>query len=434
MPHHLKHYILLACTLLAVQGATAENYPYRSDVLWVTVPSHADWLYQTGEEAEIEVQFYKYGIARDGELRWSVANDLMEPDRQGTARLRNGRCTLRIGTSPKPAFRDVRLQLDIDGTTYKHHVKVGFSPERIRPFTRQPDDFTAYWQQALGEAGAYPLKFTAEPYPSYSSEKVDCQLVKIDLDRRHHAFYAYLMKPRNAAPRSCPVVLTPPGAGVKTIKQAVERSYFQEQGVIRLVCDIHGLNPTLDDATFSDLSHAFGDYLEHGLDNRDNYYMRHVYLGLVRCIDLLTSLPEWDGKNVVALGGSQGGALALVAAALDPRVTLCVANHPALADMAAASQEGLTHGYPHFRRELLTPAAVSTLAYYDVVNFAPLIRAKTYMTWGYNDDTCPPTTSYAVWNLLQCPRESLITPINEHWTSDVTNRQQLDWILQNIER
>ena len=36
--------------------------------------------------------------------------------------------------------------------------------------------------------------------------------------------------------------------------------------------------------------------------------MKHVYVGLVRCIDFLTSLPEWDGKNVAVQGGSQGGA------------------------------------------------------------------------------------------------------------------------------
>ena len=43
-----------------VLPVVAENYPYRSDVLWVTVPNHADWLYQTGEKATVEVQFYQY--------------------------------------------------------------------------------------------------------------------------------------------------------------------------------------------------------------------------------------------------------------------------------------------------------------------------------------------------------------------------------------
>ena len=40
---------LLSLTLLS---AVAENYPYKSDVLWVTVPNHADWLYKTGEKAD----------------------------------------------------------------------------------------------------------------------------------------------------------------------------------------------------------------------------------------------------------------------------------------------------------------------------------------------------------------------------------------------
>lgn len=41
--------ILLALLLISVLAAPAENYPYRSDYLFVTVPDHADWLYRTGE-------------------------------------------------------------------------------------------------------------------------------------------------------------------------------------------------------------------------------------------------------------------------------------------------------------------------------------------------------------------------------------------------
>ena len=38
----VSSFLFLFFLILAAQ---AENYPYRSDVLWVTVPSHADWLY-----------------------------------------------------------------------------------------------------------------------------------------------------------------------------------------------------------------------------------------------------------------------------------------------------------------------------------------------------------------------------------------------------
>ena len=154
----------------------------------------------------------------------------------------------------------------------------------------------------------------------------------------------------------------------------------------------------MSEEEFKEISAAFNGrengYLSNGLDSRDNYYMKRVYLACVRSIDLLTSLPEWDGKNVIVQGGSQGGALALVTAGLDQRVTACVAN--------------------------------------DVVNFAQLIRADTYMTWGFNDDVCPPTTSYIVYNVLNCPKEALITPINEHWTSSDTEYGHLLWIKKHL--
>ena len=161
--------------------------------------------------------------------------------------------------------------------------------------------------------------------------------------------------------------------------------------------------------------------------------MKRVYLALVRAIDFLTTLPEWDGKNIAMQGGSQGGALAIIAAGLDPRVTACVANHPALSDMAGykANRAG---GYPHFFRVngMDTPDKLNTMAYYDVVNFARKVKCPVYMTWGYNDNTCPPTTSYAVYNVITAPKEALITPINEHWTSEATERGHLTWIQKHL--
>ena len=72
------------------------------------------------------------------------------------------------------------------------------------------------------------------------------------------------------------------------------------------------------------------------------------------------------------------------------------------------------------------------MAYYDVVNFARHITCPVRMTWGYNDDTCPPTTSYAVWNTLTCEKETQITPINEHWTSETMEHEHMEWILSKI--
>lgn len=430
---------ILAMNMSGVQNIKAEDYPYKSDYLWLTVPDHADWLYQTGENAKVEVSFCKYGIPRDGELKYSIGNDMLQPDKHGSVKLKNGRAVINMGTKKTPGFRDMKLSVSLDGKTYEHHIKVGFSVDKIKPYTQEPQDFRSFWQKNVEELKQVPMSYTKELYKDYCTDKIDCYLVKLQIDKMGHSMYGFLFYPKNAQPGKHPVVLCPPGAGIKTIKDPMRNKYYAENGFVRFEVEIHGLDPRISSETFGEISRAFNDrnggYLANGLENKDIYYMKHVYVGLVRCIDFLTSLPEWDGKNVAVQGGSQGGALAIIAAGLDSRVTQCVANHPALSDMAGYAAKGGTGGYPHFCRQpqiLSNKDCLNTLAYFDVVNFARYVKAPTYLTWGYNDVTCPPTTSYAVWNTLKCTKESLLTPINEHWTTTETNRGQMEWIKAHL--
>ena len=103
----------------------------------------------------------------------------------------------------------------------------------------------------------------------------------------------------------------------------------------------------------------------------------------------------------------------------------------------ARAAEGFDHRFLDnavfdVQRQLAGAEKLKTMAYYDVVNFARLIKVPTYMTWGYNDNVCPPTTSYAVYNSLKCPKEALITPINEHWTSTDTEYGHWMWIKKHL--
>jgi len=429
----LRSILLLLVSTVCATTLSAENYPYRSDCLWTTVPDHTDWLYQTGEKAKVEVGLYLYGVPQEVEVSYEIGPDMMPALTSGKVTLRHGKAVIDLGTMQKAGFLDLRMKTQIAGQTYQHHVKVGFSPERLQPYTANPTDFDTFWQANLAEARRTPVSVTCEKVERYSTPEVNSYLLKIKTDN-HHAIYAYLTKPTKEG--KYPVVLCPPGAGIKTIKEPMRNHYYAQNGFIRLEMEIHGLHPEMTETQFKEISAAFSGengYLSNGIDDKDNYYMKHVYVACIRAIDYLTSLPDWDGRNVFVQGGSQGGALSLITAGLDPRVTACVANHPALADMAGYL-DNRAGGYPHFNRQhnMLTPDKVATLAYYDVVNFARRITCPVYLTWGYNDDVCPPTTSYIVWNLIQAPKESLITPINEHWTSDITNRRQMTWLKGQI--
>jgi cephalosporin-C deacetylase-like acetyl esterase len=427
-----KLLIVMLLLLNSMVAVKAENYPYRSDYLWLTVPDHADWLYKVGEKAKVEVTFTLYGMPQDVEVDYEIGPDMMPVTTTGKVKLKNGRATIDMGTMKKPGFLD--LKLSVKGK-YQHHVKVGFSPEQLKPYTKNPQDFGDFWKGNVEEARKTPLHVDCKKVDDYSTDETDMYLLKIKYDKRH-SIYAYLSKPKKEG--KFPVVLCPPGAGIKTIKEPMRNLYYAKNGFIRMEMEIHGLNPEMTAEQFKEITTAFdyeNGYLTNGLDDKDNYYMKHVYVACVRAIDYLTSLPDWDGKNVFVQGGSQGGALSLITAGLDSRVTACVANHPALSDMAGYL-DNRAGGYPHFNRlsHMLTPEKVETMAYFDVVNFARRITCPVYLTWGYNDNVCPPTTSYIVWNLITAPKESLITPVNEHWTSENTNYEQMLWLKEKVKR
>ena len=423
--------IILLATFLRLDAV--ENYPYRADGLWVAVPDHADWLYKVGENAAIDVEFYRYGIPVDGvTVKYTIGDDMLPADKSGEFTLVNGKGHVDMGTMTKPGFRDLRMVAEIDGKKFEHHIKLGFSPEKLQPFVKEPADFTEFWKKAVAEDKKFPLTYSIEDVEKYTTDKMTCSLVKLQLNPEGRSMYGYLFIPRGGG--KFPAVMCPPGAGVKTIKEPLTHRYYGEGGMIRAEIEIHGLHPDQTEAQFVEHRKRIGDYFKIGIEDPDKYYLKDVYLGCRRFLDLLTSLPEWDGVNLFTQGGSQGGALAITTAALDPRVNGCVANHPALSDMTGYLSDK-TGGYPHhFRkyRSEATPEKIRTLEYYDVVNFARHLKCPVRMTWGFNDITCPPTTSYIVYNVISSPKDALLTPINEHWTSENTERGHYEWIKSHL--
>ena len=180
-------------------------------------------------------------------------------------------------------------------------------------------------------------------------------------------------------------------------------------------------------------------YMRRGMASKDTYYYKDVYVGCARAVDFLCSLPEWDGKNVIVTGGSQGGALTIVTAALNEKVTLCAPFYPALCDLT-----GFLHqragGWPKFfssyykdsQVDVPQAQAEETLQYFDVVNFARQLKVPTFMSWGYNDDTCSPTSVWSAWNEIQAPKEKDITPSSGHWRFPSSQQKCLEWMKRNM--
>jgi cephalosporin-C deacetylase len=128
-------------------------------------------------------------------------------------------------------------------------------------------------------------------------------------------------------------------------------------------------------------------------------------------VDFVQGRPEVDTSRIGVHGSSQGGALTIVVAALRSDAIRCgAAGAPYLCGFMDAAS--LTHSYPYEEindylrlypeRE---PQVRATVAYYDGINFAPLIRCPMLVNIGLEDDVCPPETGYAVYNAMTCPKD-----------------------------
>jgi cephalosporin-C deacetylase-like acetyl esterase len=149
--------------------------------------------------------------------------------------------------------------------------------------------------------------------------------------------------------------------------------------------------------------------MTYNLDNKDDYYYRRVYLGCIRANDFIAGLPQYDGKNLAVIGGSQGGALSIVTTALDSRVKGLAASFPALSDLTGyinGRAGGWFHGFRDEKNR--TKEKIETSKYYDVVNFSRRLKVPGIYSWGFNDEVCPPTSIYAAYNVITAPKTLLL--------------------------
>jgi cephalosporin-C deacetylase len=117
-------------------------------------------------------------------------------------------------------------------------------------------------------------------------------------------------------------------------------------------------------------------------------------------------------------------------------VKYMVAMYPAMSDVT-----GYLHnragGWPHMFNKNNAPAyatadKIETSKYYDAVNFAKLITIPGFYTWGYNDEVCPPTTTFSVYNVVTAPKELFITQEIGHWLLPETQTKATEWLVNKL--
>jgi cephalosporin-C deacetylase-like acetyl esterase len=400
----------------------------------VVAPDHANWLYKTGENVKFSISVLQYGNpVKNAVIRYSIAPEKMEAIKKDSLVLPNGVLSVDGGTMSTPGFLRCTVTAFIDGKEYTKLATAGFDPLTIKPTVDNPSDFTQFWNKAKADLANIPIDARMTLIPERCTEKVNVYHVSLQNFRVGSRLYGILCVPKKDG--KYPALLTVPGAGVRPYYGNITMA---EKGLITFEIGIHGVPVNMDVSVYNNLgAGALNGYQNFNLDDRDRFYYKRVYLGCVRANDFIFSLSQFDGNNLAVTGGSQGGALSIITAGLDPRVKYLAAYYPALSDVTGYLK-GRAGGWPHyFDKNNLAfnnkKDKIETVGYYDVVNFARLLKVPGMYSWGFNDDVCPPTSMYAAYNVITAPKSLYLALETGHWTFPEQIEKLNNWLLQKLQ-
>jgi cephalosporin-C deacetylase len=429
----MRRFVLLALLLAALLIVLAPAQE-RTGVIQIRVTTdRADWRYQPGQPVKFRIVAIQDGHPAAGvKVRYQVGPEMLTPKVDQTATLTAEGLTVDGGTMNEPGFLRCIATVEQNGKTYRGLATAAFQPEAIKPTQTDPPDFDPFWAAGKAALAKLPIDAKLTPLPEYGNATVACfhlNLQNVGMGTAPSRFYGILCEPK--APGKYPALLNVPGAGVRPYRGLAAMA---ARGIITLQVGIHGIPVTMDQLLYDSLgAGALANYNTFGMDHKDRYYYKRVYLGCLRANDFLVNHPNFDGQNLAVTGGSQGGALSIVVAALDPRVRGLAAYYPALSDVT-----GYLHnragGWPHMFRPAdgptshRSPEKIETMRYYDVVNFARRIKVPGLYTWGFNDETCPPTSMYSAYNVINAPKQLLLAIETGHNTVPEQVERVDNWI------
>lgn len=394
---------------IVVLGKPANQKSPEAAAAGLKLSVHADRkeaLYAQGETVIFDISLEGGDVSSAGEesVQWKISKDGVGSLKSGAAKFTKGKAVVAASLA-EPGFL-------LCEATYIHPLKgkmtalggAGVDPLKIKSSMPAPDDFDDFWSAKKAELAAIPMNARLTPVNSVGKEPGTVELFDLQADCIGAPVSGYYARPAKAKPGTCPAILTVHGAGVYSASR--ERpADWASKGLIALDINAHGLPNGLSPSFYEEIAKGkLRDYATRNSESRDTVYFLGMYLRLVRAIDFLASQPEWDGRTLLVVGGSQGGAQAIAAAALDRRVSFICADVPAMCDHTGALM-GRQRGWPKFLPETKEAAGkmqqvINSVRYYDSVNFASRVKVKSFFSTGFIDTVCAPTTVYAAYNNL----------------------------------
>ena len=411
---------------VAALVALAVSTVFAADPVVDVVQDREDGLYACGDEVTFSLRLLDAeGNPQEATVEYHLTLD-------GAERFSGGELTVGVepgvvtGTLDRPGVLRCTAWATVDEKRVYGFGGAAFDPEQIEPTATVPDDFDEYWaaQKALLAEIPMDAQLEERDAPDGVSALYKVSLANVDGRR----VYGWLALPEGDGP--APGMMSFTAAGVSGASASTAQSWAQK-GFVSMHIIHHNFDvETPAEETAALKAGELATYYRDGADSRDTYYFRHVFLGCVRAIDLLTSQERWDGEHLVVSGSSQGGGLSLCLAGLDDRVSALAANVPALCDHTGL-QQNRPPGWPRLIPADDPTGQIAQVApYFDAVNFARRFDGDAWVAVGLVDRTCAPMTVYSAYNVLSGPKKMLVFPRMGHAVPREYSTDRVPWVKQ----
>lgn len=282
-----------------------------------------------------------------------------------------------------------------------------------------PSDFDSFWDKGLIEMRSIDSKveLIAAEFQAPNVECFHLFFTGVGGARVH----AKLLRPANA-PSPHPAVLLFHGY-TDNSGDWFDKLGYVCAGFTVVALDCRG-QAGLSEDSGSVTGNTLHGHIIRGLDDAlrgspEKMLFRQIFLDTAQLARVIMEMPDVDANRVGAMGGSQGGALAIVCAALEPRVKCVVPLYPFLSDYIRVweidqakdaykeLQEYFRHSDPTHQRE---STIFEKLGYIDIQFLAHRVQAEVLWGIGLMDTVCPPSTQFAVYNKFTSPKKMAIYP------------------------
>ena len=278
----------------------------------------------------------------------------------------------------------------------------GADEEKI-PQIAEPADFDIFWGTLKKELAAVPFDATLREVAGRQSEKFATFAVEAACAGARPVT-GYLVMPRGATAHSLPAEVGFQGYGL-------HKPFFPNPrpGKIYFEINAHGMPLGENNDFYRDFFKPLQGYAMHDGADPQRCYFHDMAYRVLRALEFVRTLSEWDGKNLIVSGGSQGGMQSLWAAAQDDKVTFCRISVPWNCNLGG--------GY----FGLIQPSACAVeffpgLLYYDSANHAKRITCPVEITRaGLCDTICPPAGVARMYHNLKCPKKITWYENNTHF-------------------